>query len=230
MEITNSVALVSAANRGLGKAYVEALLAAGAAKVYAGARDPTSITDPRLIPVKLDVTSSDDVEQAAKTCTDVSLLINNAGVLLANEALTAGPEVALCHEMAVNVFGVVRMTRAFAPVLARNGGGAIANVVSVVNWFVNPVKPRHCASKHAVLAAIDALRTELQGQSTHVVAVYAGYIDTNMTATITCPKTSAHQVAEQTLDGVRGLSNHVLADMRAKELWKALKRDVDPQT
>jgi NAD(P)-dependent dehydrogenase (short-subunit alcohol dehydrogenase family) len=138
MNIENSVALVTGANRGLGKAYTDALLAAGAAKVYGGARDASSvaITDNRLIPVKLDVTQDKDVQAATAACADVNLLINNAGIMLASPMLAEDSEAALRAEMEVNVFGMLRMVRAFAPVLARNGGGAIANMLSVVSWFV----------------------------------------------------------------------------------------------
>jgi len=138
MNIENSIALVTGSNRGLGKAYTDALLAAGAAKVYAGARDASSvaITDNRLIPVKLDVTQDKDVQAATAACADVNLLINNAGIMLASPMLAEDSEAALRAEMEVNVFGMLRMVRAFAPVLARNGGGAIANMLSVVSWFV----------------------------------------------------------------------------------------------
>jgi NAD(P)-dependent dehydrogenase (short-subunit alcohol dehydrogenase family) len=153
MHIENSIALVTGANRGLGKAYTDALLAAGAAKVYAGARLTASVlvTDKRLVPVKLDVTEDGDVRAAATSCADVNLVINNAGIMLASPMLADGSEAALRAEMEVNVFGMLRMVRAFAPVLAKNGGGAIANMLSVVSWFVFPFNATYCASKHATL-------------------------------------------------------------------------------
>src|ERR1700722_16963311 len=201
MNIENSVALVTGANRGLGKAYTDALLAAGAVKVYAGARDPSSvaITDARVIPVKLDVTQADDVNAAAEACADVNLVINNAGIMLAKPMLAEDSEAALRAEMEVNVFGMLRMVRAFAPVLAKNGGGAIVNMLSVVSWFVSPFNATYCASKHAALALTDAVRIQLKAQGTQVVAVYAGYIDTGMAAGVKRPKTSPQQVAERTL-------------------------------
>jgi len=131
VNIENSIALVTGANRGLGKAYTDALLAAGAAKIYAAARDPASIAiaDPRIAPIKLDVTKDADVNAAAARCADVNLLINNAGIMLASPMLAGDSEAALRAEMEVNVFGMLRMVRAFAPVLARNSGGAIANML-----------------------------------------------------------------------------------------------------
>jgi NAD(P)-dependent dehydrogenase (short-subunit alcohol dehydrogenase family) len=225
MEITNSVALVTGANRGLGKAYTDALLAAGAGKVYAGTRHPPSITDPRVVPLKLDVTQPEDVNAAAETCADVNLIVNNAGIMLAKPMLGPDSEAALRAEMEVNVFGVLHVVQAFAPVLAKNGGGAIANMLSVVSWFVYPYNATYCASKHAALALTDAVRIQLKAQGTQVVAVYAGYIDTDMAASVDSPKVSPQQVAERTLAGIRDGRDHVLADERSEQVWQAVKTD-----
>ena len=227
MNIENSVALVTGANRGLGKAYTDALLAAGAAKVYGGARDPASvaITDARLVPIKLDVTQDEEVQAAAATCADVNLLINNAGIMLASPMLAEGSEAALRAEMEVNVFGMLRMVRAFAPVLAKNGGGAIANMLSVVSWFVFPFNATYCASKHAALALTEGVRMQLKAQGTQVVAVYAGFIDTDMAAGFDREKTAPRQVAERTLAGIREGQNDVHADERSEAIWQAVKTD-----
>jgi len=225
MDIAGSVALVTGANRGLGKAYADALLAAGAAKVYAGARDPSTISDPRLTPIKLDVTSPAAIAAAAATCPDVKLLINNAGAMLMTSMLAQGSEAALRREMEVNVFGVLAMMRAFAPILASNGGGTIANVLSVTSWFVYPFNATYCASKHAAAAVTDAARIELKSKGTHVVGVFAGFIDTDMAAGVDRPKTPPQQVAERTLDGIRAGQNHVFADTRAEQMWQATRSD-----
>ena len=155
MNIEGSVALVTGANRGLGRAYTEALLAGGAAKVYAAARDRSAISDKRVAPIRLDVTSPTDIAAAVNSCLDVNLLINNAGLMLKTPMLTEDSEDAMRREMEVNVYGVLAMTRAFAPILAGNGGGAIVNMLSVVSWFVNPFNATYCASKHAALAVTD---------------------------------------------------------------------------
>jgi NAD(P)-dependent dehydrogenase (short-subunit alcohol dehydrogenase family) len=208
MNVESSVALVTGANRGLGKAYTDALLAAGAAKVYAGARDPASvaITDQRLVPVKLDVTQDSDVHAAAAACADDA-------------------ESPLRAEMEVNVFGMLRMVRAFAPVLAKNGGGAIANMLSVVSWFVFPFNATYCASKHAALAMTEGVRIQLKSQGTQVVAVYAGFIDTDMAAGFDREKTPPRQVAERTLDGIRNGLNDVHADKRSEAIWQVVRTD-----
>ena len=120
---------------------------------------------------------------------------------------------------------MLRMVRAFAPMLARNGGGAIANMLSVVIWFVFPFNATYCASKHAALALTGGVRIQLKSQGTQVVEVYAGFIDTDMAAGIDRPKTSPQQVAERSLQGLMAGIDHVHADARAVELWRALKTD-----
>jgi NAD(P)-dependent dehydrogenase (short-subunit alcohol dehydrogenase family) len=225
MKIAGSIAMVTGANRGLGKAYVDALFAAGAAKVYAGARDPSLVSDSRATPIKLDVTSPDNIAAAAATCTDVNVLINNAGVMLMSPMLADRSDQAMRREMDVNVYGMLAMIRAFAPILARNGGGAIVNMLSVVSWFVPPFNATYAASKHAALAVSEAARIQLKGQKTRVIGVYAGFIDTDMANGINQSKTSPQQVAERTLDGILSGKDHVLADRRAEEIWQATRSD-----
>jgi NAD(P)-dependent dehydrogenase (short-subunit alcohol dehydrogenase family) len=227
MDIKNSVALVTGANRGLGKAYVAALLAAGAQKIYAGARNPASVspTDDRIVPILLDVTSETDVSEAAVSCSDTTLLVNNAGAMFMTPVMAENAEAVMRAEMEVNVYGALRMMKAFAPVLRRNGGGTIANVLSVVSWYVYPLNSTYCASKHAALAVTNGARIQLKGQGVHVVGVYAGFIDTDMAAQFDGAKTSPRQVAERTLDGIRLRENHVLADDGALQIRKALNKN-----
>lgn len=226
MNIDGKTVLVTGANRGLGRAFAEAFLATGAARVYAGARDPATVADARLIPLQLDVTSADDVRAAAESCADIDILVNNAGVMLATNVMDENSEQALAEEMAVNVYGTLAMAKAFAPVLRNNGGGAIVNMLSVVSWFVNPANPTYCASKHAALAITDALRIELKAQGTHVMGVYAGYIDTDMGAALTDgPMTPPEQVAQKTIEGLRAGVNHVLAGESAENTWRAMRED-----
>jgi NAD(P)-dependent dehydrogenase (short-subunit alcohol dehydrogenase family) len=170
--------------------------------------------------VQLDVTSATDISAVAARCPDVTLLVNNAGILLANSALQDGSDAALRQEMEVNVYGLLGMTRAFAPILRKNGGGAIVNMLSVVSWFTVPFTATYCASKHAALAVSDSSRIELRRQKTQVVGVYAGYIDTDMAASIDQPKTPPRQIADRALDGVEKRQNHVHADARAEEVWR----------
>jgi NAD(P)-dependent dehydrogenase (short-subunit alcohol dehydrogenase family) len=221
VQVKGSVALVTGANRGLGRAYVDALLAAGAAKVYAAARDPQSISNPLVTTIRLDITSAEQVTAAAAQCTDLTLLVNNAGIMLGSPMIAEGSEDAMRREMEVNVFGTLRMVRAFAPALAANGGGAIVNVLSVVSWFTAPFNATYCASKHAELAVTDACRMQLNAQGTRVLGVYAGYIDTDMAAGVDAEKSTPREVAERSLEAVESGIDHVLADARAHEWWQA---------
>jgi len=224
MDITGKTALVTGANRGLGRSFARALLEAGAAKVYAGARDPRSIEDDGVVPIELDVKSPTLISAAARKCSDVDIIINNAGIMLSTSVLDDNSEKVLRRELDVNVFGPLAISKAFAPVLARNGGGVIVNMLSVVSWFVNPLNPTYCVSKRAALAVTDALRIELQAQNTRVIGVYAGIIDTVMGAALSAgPKTSPHQVALKTIEGIRAGVDHVYADDRAETIWKAVR-------
>ncbi|HEY9773106.1 MAG TPA: SDR family oxidoreductase [Planktothrix sp.] len=227
MQIRNCIALVTGANRGLGKAYVEALLAAGAAKVYAGARNANDIsqTDERVVAIKLDVTSQADIDAAAARCTDLNVLINNAGIMHETKLLEGDAIDLLRKELEVNAIGLLRVSQAFAPVLKKNGGGAIANMLSVVSWFVYPYNATYCVSKHAALGVTDGLRTQLKSQGTHVTAVYAGFIDTDMAAKADVPKTTPRQVAEKTLAGIENTLDHVHADEQSENYWKQLQQD-----
>jgi len=230
MQIKDSVALVTGANRGLGKAFTDALLARGAAKVYAGTRGASPMPadhgdDARIVPVRLDVTSAADIGAVAARCSDVTLLINNAGILLASPILKADSDTAMRQEMEVNVYGLLGLTKAFAPILGKNGGGAIVNVLSVVSWFTVPFTATYCASKHAALVVSDATRIELRKQKTQVVGVYAGYIDTDMAADIDQPKTPPRQIADRALDGVEKRQDHVHADARSEEVWRTSREN-----
>ena len=225
MKIEGCRALVTGANRGLGKAYAQALLAAGAAEVFAGARNPAEVTYEGAIPVKLDVTSAADVEGAVRRCAGIHLLINNAGVMLQKPVLAEGAETALRREMEVNVFGLHRMMTAFAPRIAQGGGGAIVNVLSVVSLFVTPFNATYCCSKHAAMALTDGARIQLRKQGVHVVGVYAGFIDTDMARSVERPKVSPSQVAERTIEAITGSRDHAFGDTASENIWQMLRKD-----
>ena len=146
------------------------------------------VTEARVVPVQLDITNFDDVAATARDCSDVSLLVNNAGAMLLRPFLSAPDMSAARTEMETNYFGTLAMARAFAPVLGAAGGGSLANMLSVVSWYAPPFNASYCASKSAQWALTNALRVELRAQGTLVVGVHAGFIDTDMAAAVDDPK------------------------------------------
>src|SRR4051794_7085472 len=199
MNIEGSVALVTGANRGLGAVFASALLDRGAAKVYAGARDTGSVTDPRVVPLTLDITDRTSIARAAEAAPDVSLLINNAGI--DTHTPTLGDEDGLRQEMEVNYLGPVAVTSAFAPVLGANGGGALINMLSGLSWFTLPDSGGYSSAKAALWMATNSLRQNLLGQGTLVTAVHVGYMDTDMAAGFDGPQTAPEVVAAAAPDG-----------------------------
>jgi NAD(P)-dependent dehydrogenase (short-subunit alcohol dehydrogenase family) len=225
MKINGSVALVTGAGRGLGRAYARELVSRGAAKVYGAARNPAAITDPGTTPVALDITDPARVAEVARECADVSLLVNNAGVMQASTFINAPNLDAARLEMDTNYFGMLSMCRAFAPVLGANGGGAIVNMLSVTSFYSNPLNASYGASKTAAWSLTNGIRTELAHQRTLVVAVHAGFIDTDMAALVDAPKISPESVAQQAFDAVEAGQIEVLADERTRFIKDSLSRD-----
>jgi NAD(P)-dependent dehydrogenase (short-subunit alcohol dehydrogenase family) len=227
MQIKGCVALVTGASRGLGRAFAAGLLQAGAAKVYAAVRDPSRPVVAGTQAIQLDITNAADVAAAAEQCGDVTLLINNAGIASFAPLLEASSLDAARAEMETNYFGTLAMCRAFAPVLARNGGGAIVNMLSVVSWFNVPMQGSYCASKSAAWSLTRGIRIELQAQGTLVVGVYAGYVDTDMTSHLTTTKTCPEDVVDATLRGIEAGDEEVLADERSRVVHATTFSDPD---
>lgn len=224
MQIKDSVVFVTGANRGLGLAFVQALLAGGAARVYAAARVPESIQIPGVIPVKLDVTSAADIAAAAEQCSDVTLLINNAGISDAKGGFLLQPSSveAATREFQTNVLGPLQLSQAFAPILARNGGGAILNVLSVLSWISVPGAATYGVSKAAAWSLTNGLRHELQGQGTQVMGLHVGYIDTDMARGVDGDKTPPAEVVRQALLGLEAGQTEVLADEISRQVRAGL--------
>lgn len=214
--IHGAVALVTGGQRGLGKAFVDELLAAGAAKVYATARKPADADDPRVVPLALDVADPESVAALAGQVGDVTLVVNNAGTTTPESLLTATPD-DLRDVFTTNVFGVVGVTQAVAPILARNGGGALVNIASVLSWLGGASV--YGASKAALWSVTNSLRVELAGQGTQVVGVHLGYTDTDMVRALDVPKNDPREIARVTLAAVGRGETEVLAD----EVSRAVK-------
>ncbi|MEU7882741.1 SDR family oxidoreductase [Microbispora bryophytorum] len=211
MKIDGSIALVTGANRGLGRSFAAALLDRGAAKVYAAARRPETVDLPGVVPLALDITDPASVRAAAERARDVNLLINNAGISTGSSFL-GGAFDDIRLEMETHYFGTLEVARGFAPVLGRNGGGAILNVLSVLSWFTAPQVAGYSAAKAAALQLTNGLRLELKEQGTLVTALHVGYMDTDMAAHVDGPKADPAEVAAQALRGIEQGSFEVVAD------------------
>jgi NAD(P)-dependent dehydrogenase (short-subunit alcohol dehydrogenase family) len=216
MKIDNAVALVTGANRGIGLAFARELLARGARKVYAGARDPSTVTQHGVEAIRLDVTKPDEVAAAVARAGDVTLLINNAGVAHQGGFLAADSEEVARRQFETNFFGMLRMSKAFAPVLAANGGGALLNVLSIVSWVNGGALAAYAASKSAAWSLTNSLRYELAAQHTQVLALHMAFVDTDLVRTIDTPKTSSEEIVQRALDGLEAGLEEVLADERTQ--------------
>lgn len=221
MHIEGSVVLVTGANRGLGLAFARELLARGASKVYAGVRDPASVTVRGLVPIQLDVTDAGQIAAAAEQLTDVTIVVNNAGIGGATTALATPLDEARA-QLEVNFLGTLAVSQAFAPILAANGGGALVNMLSALSWISFPQHATYAASKSAQWSVTNALRVELRGQGTLVVGVHAGYLDTDMTAGITDPKTAPEEVARQVALAIETGEEEVLVDETSQQVKAGL--------
>lgn len=222
MQIKDAVVLVTGANRGLGRVFVQAALARGARKVYAGARRPENVQIDGAIPIALDVTRAEDAATAAAAASDVSLVINNAGISLPGSVMGSEGLERLQQQLDTNFLGLLHMARAFAPVLHRQGGGAMVNILSALSWLNAPALSGYCVSKAAAWGLTNALRNELRAQGTLIVGLHAGFIDTDMARDFGGPKTSPETVAIQALDAVEAGREEVLADEPARRALAGL--------
>ena len=222
MKIDNAVALVTGSNRGIGLAFTRELLARGAQKVYAGARDPSTVTQPGVEPIRLDVTNALEVAAAARNAGDVTLLINNAGVGHQGGFLAADSEEVARRQFETNFFGMLRMSKAFAPVLKSYGGGALLNVLSIVSWVNGGQLAAYAASKSAAWSLTNSLRSELAAQKTQVLALHMAFVDTDLVRAIEGAKSSPEEIVKRALDGLESGLDEVLADERTRFVKQGL--------
>ena len=228
--LKDTVALVTGANRGIGAAFVSGLLAAGAKRVYAAARDPQTLaglaqSDARVVPIALDISDDTSVQEGAARLGDVDLVVNNAGVLLGGRLIAAADLSAARQEMEVNYFGLLRMSRAFAPILAANRGGTLINVLSILSRVASPAGGGYSASKAAALSLTQAVRAELQAQGTRVIGVLPGFVDTAMAEGVTAPKIQPSEVVRATLDALLTDQDEVYPGEQASQVAAMLLQD-----
>jgi NAD(P)-dependent dehydrogenase (short-subunit alcohol dehydrogenase family) len=210
MDISQCTALVTGANRGLGRHFSIELLRRGA-RVYAGARNPESVTIDGVVPLAVDVTDPASVAAAAEAAGDVTLRVNNAGITTDTNLFTGDLDSAR-REMDTNFFGTLSVARAFTPVIERNGGGAILNVLSVLSWRSLPDTSGYCASKAAAWSMTNALRVELADRGIVVTGLHVGLMDTDMAAGEDAPKSDPAEVAVLAVDAIAAGAYEILAD------------------
>lgn len=207
--VAGATAVVTGGQRGLGKAVVDELLARGAARIVSTSRKPDTAADPRVTVVQADVTRDDSVAALAALVPEATIVVNNAG-LLGGQSLLHADFDDIQAVFGTNLFGALRVTRAFAPTLVRNGHGSIVNVASVLSWL--PGSGAYGASKAALWSATNSLRLELAPEGVNVVGVYLGYTDTEMISHLDVPKNDPADVARQIVDGIEAGAAEVLAD------------------
>ena len=224
MDITGSVALVTGANRGIGRHFALQLLERGASKVYATARTPERIDIPGVEVLQLDITDAASVARAAAVATDVTLLVNNAGVATNTNLLTGDPD-KIRLEMETHYFGTLGVVRAFAPVLAANGGGAVLNVLSALSWFSHDGVNAYSAAKAAEWSLTNGIRLELAAQGTLVTGIHLSVTDTDMSAGYDLPMNDPADVVRAALDGIGADRLEVVVDAHSAQVKAALSAD-----
>ena len=228
MNLQSQVALVTGANRGIGRALVQALLKSGVKKVYATARSSDKLAqlpvDPRIVPLQVEVSDAASVAALAAAAADVTLLINNAGVLDFGSVMDA-PMAAFERNFATNFYGVLGMSRAFAPAIEKNGGGAIVNVLTLVALASMPGLGVYNASKAAAWSLTQSMRANLAGRKVAVYSVFPGAVDTDMLAGVDMPKTSPADIADAVMRGLHESTEDIFPDAMSSGLYAAWKAD-----
>jgi NAD(P)-dependent dehydrogenase (short-subunit alcohol dehydrogenase family) len=220
--IEGAVVLVTGGSRGIGRALVEALYERGAKKVYATARDPKTVTHPDAVPLALEVSDPASVAAAAEQAQDVTILINNAGAAVSANFLDS-PVEDIRREFETNFYGPLLVTRAFVPIIERNGGGHILNFHSVLSWV--GIAGSYSASKAAFWSQTNSLRLDLKPRGIEVTGLHVGYVDTDMAAHVDGPKSSPESVAAQALDGIESGAFEVLADDLTRQVKAGLSAE-----
>jgi NAD(P)-dependent dehydrogenase (short-subunit alcohol dehydrogenase family) len=224
MQISGHTALVTGANRGLGRHLAGQLRDRGA-HVYAAARDPQAVDLPGVTPIALDITDPASVAAAAAATHDVAILVNNAGSATGASLLT-GDLADIRREMDTHFFGTLAVTRAFAPQLAVQDNSAVLNVLSVLSWLSFPGSGGYCAAKSAEWSLTNALRQELAAQGTRVTALHVGWMDTDMIRHLDVPKSDPAVIAKLALDGIEAGDAEIIADDTSKNVLAGLSGGV----
>ncbi|GAA1593242.1 SDR family oxidoreductase [Kribbella karoonensis] len=221
--LEGAVVLVTGGQRGIGRAIVDDLLTRGVAKVYATARAPKPSSDPRVVPLPLEVTDQASVDALAAAAPDVTVLINNAGAGAPDNYLDSSID-DIRAVFDANFFGPLQLTRAFVPIIERNGGGHILNAHSALSWIAR--HGAYSATKAALWLQTNAIRLELLNRGIGVTGLHMGYVDTDMTTAVTAPKSRPEDIAKAALDGIESGAYEVLADDTARQAKAATALDL----
>ena len=222
MNIQDATVLVTGANRGLGLEFAREALARGARKVYAAARDPSGIRLSGVTPIRMDVTDPLEVAAAAAEFGDVTIVVNNAGIARGGSLLGSEGARSVREHLETNCLGMLAVSEAFAPVLARHGGGALLNVLSVVSWVSSTLLPAYAISKSAAWGLTNALRLALAPHGTQVLGLHVGFIDTDLTRGFDVPKVSPQLVAARGFEALERGESEVLVDDVARHVKQGL--------
>lgn len=224
--LANQTVLVTGANRGMGKEFVTQLLERGAAKVYATARDASTIdtSDPRVVALQLDVTDADSIDAAVAAAPDVNVLINNAGIVAGGPLLT-GDQTAIRQEFETNYFGPLRLASLLGDRIVENGNGVVLNTHSALSWvsFGGSYEP----TKAALWSATNGIRLALAPRGVQVVGLHVGYVDTDMVASVDAPKSAPEDVVKSALDGIEAGALEVLADEVSHQVKAGLSAPIE---
>ncbi|MFM9607162.1 SDR family oxidoreductase [Streptomyces niveiscabiei] len=222
--LKGATVLVTGGGRGIGRTLVEELFERGAAKVYATARDPRTVTHSRAVALPLEVTDPASVTAAAERAQDVTVLINNAGASVRASYLDS-PMEDVRQDLETNFYGPLLLTRAFAPIIERNGGGHILNVHSALSWLADGTP--YSASKAALWSQTNSLRLELKPRGIAVTGLHVAYVDTDLTSGLDAPKADPRDVARAALDGIEAGAHEVLADDTTRWVKSQLSADLE---
>lgn len=227
MKVEDAVVFVTGANRGIGLAFARQALALGAVKVYAGMRNTAGFGEPGLTPIAVDVTDPAAVERAAREAGDTTILVNNAGIAATvPDALADEVEELSRRIFEVNYYGVIRATKAFAPVLARAPESAVVNVLSIASWAPSPFLTPYAISKSAAWAYTNHVRLALKPQNTAVLGLHVGFVDTDLTSSVDGPKSDPNDVARQTYEALAAGRSEIMADAKTRALKASLSAEV----
>lgn len=234
MNLKGATVFVTGANRGIGRALVDKLTQLEVRKIYAATRKPEELSEmasPLIIPVKLDITDRAQVKTVAAQASDTTVLINNAGVLAFGSLLDSPLEM-IARDLETNYYGTLNMVRAFAPVITNNGGGAIANVLTMVALASLPGMGGYSASKAAAFSLTQAVRSELKSKSIQVYGIYPGAVDTDMLAGVEMPKTKPEEIATAIIAGITNGQEDIFPDgmsQQLSQLWFQNPKQLEAQ-